>query len=152
MTVEVKKSIYEDGLEAVSYFIVFVIAFLFPTIISWIKDSSLLLLFSILFNSLGLVRVYGLLFRYRKVGRRFWFERLLGLMCSLSSAVYSTVAIYCLANGFTTNPILNLVFSLLLLVTGILSAIECILYTVKDYKDNVVGDGIVVAQDSATDV
>lgn len=148
-----KKFIYESGLDAFSYLIVFLLSIVCPTIISWIIDEVPLLLLTMFINSMGLSREYILLIKNKKVGKRYWIERLLGITISVLTMVYSVGALLFLVNDLGTGILqcLNIVFSVLFLCPGVISALEGILYIKKDYDENVVR-GIVVAEGTATDI
>lgn len=107
-----------------------------------------------LLNSIGLIREYTLLIKYRVTNKRFWIERLIGIVCSVIIASYSIIALAFLANNLYGNIMfgLNIIFSILFLYAGVISTIEGILYVKADFCNNVIDDNITVAIGIAIDV
>lgn len=148
-----KRFIYENGADAFSYLVIFVVTVVFPAIISFIVDSIPSLLLTMFINSIGLIREYVFLVKYKNVSKRFWIERLIGTLTSIVIAVYSIGALSFILLDIWVKPIsvLNGIFASLFLSPGIIAAIEGILYLKKSYNDEVVRD-VVLAEDTAVDV
>ena len=151
---DIKKYIYDSGIDAFTYSIVFVLSVLLPTIISLIYDKPSILLLSMFINALGLIRDYYLLFKHKKTSKRFWIERIVGFVVSVIIALYSVIALVLLANKIIISSFgaFNISAAILFLCPCIISVIEAILYTKKDYKENVVEDSFTVAQGLSTSV
>ena len=151
---KVTKFIYTGSLDAFTYLTVFVLSMLVPTIISWVLKQDLLLLLTMAINSFGLVREYVLLFRSKKVTKRFWIERLVGTIASFSIFTYSLSAMMFALQGvgYFIVEWAKIVFSILFSFPGVISALEGIIYITEDYKENVVSETTIVATATAVDV
>lgn len=135
-----KKFIYDSGIDAFSYVIVFIVSVIVPTIISIAVDEAMAVLLTMLINAVGIVRDYGLLLKYEKAYSKFWFKRLLGLLISCVIILYSVIALCCLFNDIGSDTIrsLNIVASILFFEPCVIAVYEGILYLKMDYNKNVV--------------
>ena len=151
---KIEEFIYKDSVDAFSYLGVFLLSVVIPTAISLATDNILLLLLAIFINSIGLMREYILLVKCKKVGKRFWVERLIGIALSVIIALYSVVALLFIANEFgqAVFNALNVICSILFLYPGVIASIEGILYIKQDYGNNVVATPIPMVEDTAADV
>ena len=146
--------IYENAADAFSYMIIMLVSTFVPTIISWLTDEPLYLLVSMFINSISLVRENLILLSRKKVIKRLWFERAIGIFASVIIATYNIIALCFWLRGVGQEiiPQLNIGFAILFFVPIIISGYEGILYTVKDYNENVICDDFIVAQKTTVDV
>jgi len=151
---DTKKFIYESSTDAFSYFVVFLLSLFLPTLICLIVDEAIPLLLTMAINSVGLIREFLLLAKFKKTAKRFWIERLIGTSLSAIILVYSVAAMLFLVNNINVwiIPPLNIIFSILFLFPGVLSMLEGIIYLKKDYDENVVESDLKIADSTATDV
>ena len=155
------KNIYDGGLEAFSFAITFLITVIIPTMISFIFDKPILILLALFLNSIGVTRDYLLLIKHKKVTRRFWIERLIGILAASVVTLYSIITLIIWAYSEIADKILisdqnlfifNLIFSILFLSFLVISCLEGIIYIVNDYGENVIHEPIYVTSGNAVDV
>lgn len=151
---EHKKNIYENGTDAFSYAVILIVTLVAPTIISWLTDEALYLMVSMFTNSIGLIKENLLLLKHRKVCKRFWFERAIGIFFSVIISAYCIIALCCWLGGLGQDliPNLNIVFAMLFFVPVLIAGFEGILYAMEDFNENVLPNDLVVAQSTTVDV